>query len=136
MFWGYLHSIAVGLAGAAAILMLLVLFAWFSMGPNKKNLKRDSARTEVALLDLSVKEYQKTVGSYPPNLGALLVAPADLPPGKWDGPYLNKDVPADPWGNQYQYASPGKHNPDSFDVWTVSPEGEEFCNWEMQTSRH
>ena len=25
---------------------------------------------------------------------------------KWNGPYLKKQVPRDPWGNEYQYHSP------------------------------
>ncbi|MDP9108890.1 MAG: type II secretion system protein GspG, partial [Pseudomonadota bacterium] len=39
------------------------------------------------------------------GLGALLVKPATAP--KWNGPYLRKDVPKDPWGQAYQYHSPG-----------------------------
>ena len=27
--------------------------------------------------------------------------------GRWRGPYLDEDVPKDPWGNPYQYAVPG-----------------------------
>ncbi|MFA7348348.1 MAG: type II secretion system protein GspG, partial [Desulfurivibrionaceae bacterium] len=28
---------------------------------------------------------------------------------KWDGAYLKKAVPNDPWGNPYQYRNPGEH---------------------------
>lgn len=35
----------------------------------------------------------------------------------------------DPWGNQYQYRYPGEENPDSFDLWTVTPDGQTIGNW-------
>jgi general secretion pathway protein G len=28
---------------------------------------------------------------------------------KWDGPYLKKAVPTDPWGNAFAYESPSEH---------------------------
>ena len=41
------------------------------------------------------------------GLAVLVSRPADEP--KWSGPYLAKAVPKDPWGNDYQYRSPGEH---------------------------
>jgi general secretion pathway protein G len=40
-------------------------------------------------------------------MNALVVKPANET--KWDGPYLKKAVPADPWGNPYVYKQPGDH---------------------------
>jgi general secretion pathway protein G len=48
------------------------------------------------------------VGRYPsPEEG--LNALVDRPGGQtnWAGPYLQKAVPADPWGHAYEYRSPG-----------------------------
>jgi len=58
-------------------------------------------------------------------------------PSKWDGPYLDRDVPKDPWGNPYQYGSPGPYNPDSFDVWSLGPDGvngtqDDIGNWSQE----
>ncbi len=51
-------------------------------------------------------------------------------PTKWNGPYLNKEIPPDPWGMQYQYLCPGNHNVTTYNVWTVSPKtGEQLGNW-------
>ena len=114
------------------LLVSFVLFgflAWESIGPIQSRMKLDSAKTQVGLLEHAVNTYKETVGSYPPNLDALRVAPTGLPPGKWAGPYLNKDVPLDPWGHPYQYSLPGKQNPDAFDVWTVSPDGQRIGIW-------
>lgn len=59
---------------------------------------------------------------------------AGLPNGsKWQGPYVDSktsDWLVDPWGAPNQYVCPGKHNPDGFDVWTKSPDGEVIGNWE------
>jgi type II secretion system protein G len=86
-------------------------------------------RNQVGMLEEAVRAYQMTVGSYPPNLDALVAKPAGLPPEKWLGPYLTKGVPLDRWGHSYQYTLPGKRNPCFVDVWTVTPDGEEIGNW-------
>jgi general secretion pathway protein G len=68
-------------------------------------------------------------------LSALMTPPGDLAnPAKWKGPYLEKAIPADPWGRPFQYAAPGKHNPQSFDVWSLGPDGadgteDDVGNW-------
>ncbi|MBF0533045.1 MAG: type II secretion system protein GspG [Candidatus Omnitrophica bacterium] len=73
---------------------------------------------------------------YPPpdeGLKALIAAPStDLP--KWHGPYLKKKtIPKDPWGHDYVYLSPGKHNTDSFDLYSYGPDGvegkDDIANW-------
>jgi len=55
------------------------------------------------------------MGMFPQNLGALRVAPADAV--GWAGPYMDKDIPPDPWGNQYMYQCPGQYG--EYDI--VSP---------------
>ncbi len=84
------------------------------------------------MLKTALQAYQLDLG-YPPTteqgIQALRYPPADLVnPVKWGGPYL-EDLPPDPWDNPYQYVSPGMHNPDSFDIWTVTPDGMEIGNW-------
>jgi general secretion pathway protein G len=39
-------------------------------------------------------------------LNALLTAPASAG-AKWNGPYLKKGIPPDPWGRAYLYRAPG-----------------------------
>jgi general secretion pathway protein G len=50
------------------------------------------------------------------------------------GAYLKKAVPADPWGRPYVYRSPGQHNPDDYDLFSVGADGSEgtkddIANW-------
>jgi len=67
------------------------------------------AKAQIDAFDKSLDTYRLDVGRYPSaeeGLGALMTAPPSAG-AKWNGPYLKKGVPADPWGNAYQYRSPG-----------------------------
>lgn len=61
-------------------------------------------------------------GAFPKSLQDLVQEPADAK--NWHGPYLKK-LPVDPWGNDYVYYYPGKHNQSSFDVLSVGRDGKE-----------
>jgi general secretion pathway protein G len=60
--------------------------------------------------------------------------PASIPANVWHGPYLDTNYPRkDPWGRPYVYECPGKHNPESFDLYSLGPNGkggdEAIGNW-------
>jgi len=66
------------------------------------------AKAQIEAFDKALETFRLDVGRYPTTeegLNALLAMPANA--GKWNGPYLKKDVPADPWGHAYLYKSPG-----------------------------
>lgn len=73
--------------------------------------KSDTAKLQVEELGSALDLYHLEVGRYPSTqegLQALVQAPGGV--DKWKGPYLKKkDVPKDPWGNDYHYESPGQH---------------------------
>lgn len=67
------------------------------------------------------------------GLAALLKSPPNAP--RWNGPYLKKGIPPDPWGHPYQYRSPGRHNTEDYDLFSYGPDGAEgggddITNWE------
>jgi general secretion pathway protein G len=67
-----------------------------------------AARAQIDALDKALQAYRIDTGRYPnasQGLAALATAPSDEP--RWRGPYLRGNVPPDPWGNAYQYRSPG-----------------------------
>jgi general secretion pathway protein G len=69
-----------------------------------------AAKAQIDALQKSLDQYRLDIGRYPSTeqgLVVLVIKPADEP--KWAGPYLSKAVPKDPWGNDYQYRSPGEH---------------------------
>lgn len=66
------------------------------------------AKAQIEAFEKSLDTYRLDLGRYPNSeegLAALLNAPADSS-GKWNGPYLKKAVPPDPWGHPYLYRSP------------------------------
>jgi general secretion pathway protein G len=67
------------------------------------------AKAQLEAFDKSLDTFRLDVGRYPSTeegMAALMAAPATAA-AKWNGPYLKKAVPADPWGNPYLYRSPG-----------------------------
>jgi general secretion pathway protein G len=70
-----------------------------------------AARAQINALRKAVDMYRLSTGHYPSQeagLSALTVAPANEP--KWQGPYLEKELPVDPWGQPYIYRIPGEKN--------------------------
>jgi len=61
--------------------------------------KQNAARSQMALFETALDTYRLDVGKYPSDLQALRTSDGK----KWDGPYLPKSVPKDPWGNPYVY---------------------------------
>jgi general secretion pathway protein G len=81
------------------------------------------AKAQIASFEKALDTFRLDVGRYPTNeenLQALLVKPASA--SKWNGPYLKKEVPADPWGNAYQYRSPGSKN--EFEILSFGKDGQ------------
>jgi general secretion pathway protein G len=117
------------------ILVVLASLAVVAYGPIQRRANINAAKVQVDAFATALNTYQLSMGTFP-GAGEGLQALRNNPGNpKWDGPYLGKDVPPDPWGNPYQYVSPGQHNPDSFDVWTVSPDGQEIGNWTSEQGR-
>jgi len=71
--------------------------------------KLAAAKAQIELLGQALDQYRLDVGSYPTTqegLNALMTNPGVE---KWEGPYLKKNVPVDPWGKAYHYQCPGSH---------------------------
>ncbi len=82
-----------------------------------------AARAQIDALEKSLDQYRLDTGHYPvaeQGLAALITRPANEP--KWDGPYLAKRVPVDPWGNAYVYRVPGEHG--DFDLMSLGKDGQ------------
>jgi general secretion pathway protein G len=68
------------------------------------------ARAQIEAFGKALDQYRLDSGHYPTTeqgLQALITKPADET--RWDGPYLKKGVPLDPWGAAYIYKRPGTH---------------------------
>ncbi len=105
------------------ILVVIASFAVTALGPARRQANVNAARTQIGIFENSLEMYDLNVGEYPQTdqgLEALREAPSDLADrDAWDGPYLKKAVPMDPWGNPYQYEYPGTHDENLPDIWSM-----------------
>lgn len=82
-----------------------------------------AAQTQIVALENALDQYRIDTGHYPSNelgLAALNTRPQNEP--RWNGPYLRKEVPPDPWGRPYNYRYPGEHA--EFDLYSYGKDGQ------------
>jgi len=85
--------------------------------------ERGTAKAQIEGLAKALDAYRLDTGHYPTTeqgLAVLFNKPNDEP--KWNGPYLQKQVPADPWGQPYVYRSPGQGG--DFDLTSNGKDGQ------------
>jgi general secretion pathway protein G len=83
-----------------------------------------AAHDQIDALDKALEQFRLDVGRLPTTeegLAALNSAPAGVT--NWEGPYLKKAVPLDPWNHPYVYAQPGAHQND-FDLQSYGRDGQ------------
>jgi general secretion pathway protein G len=96
--------------------------------------KTKTAALQVEDLAATLDLYRLELGRYPTSAEGLQALVSDPGISNWNGPYLKKSqVPKDPWGNDYQYRSPGQNGP--FDVWSLGADGQEGGEGENQDIR-
>lgn len=96
-----------------------------------------AAQTQIAAFSTALGMFEVDNGSYPKGRNGLLElvqAPRDSK--NWHGPYL-KDIPKDPWGNDYVYECPGRHNATGFDIMSMGPDlragsEDDVTNWTVK----
>ena len=82
-----------------------------------------ATRAQLDSLEKALDQYRLDTGHYPSTeqgLAALTAKPDN--DARWDGPYLKKTVPDDPWGHAYQYKSPGEHG--EYDLYSLGKDGQ------------
>lgn len=82
-----------------------------------------TARAQINAVRKALDVYRLDTGHYPTQesgLSVLSVAPANE--AKWQGPYLEKELPVDPWGHPYVYRIPGEKN--DHDVFSYGKDGQ------------
>jgi len=85
--------------------------------------ERGAAKAQIDGLGKALDAYRIDTGGYPTTeqgLNALVVKPNNE--AKWNGPYLQKAVPADPWSHPYVYRSPGQQG--EFDLLSYAKDGQ------------
>ena len=98
------------------LLVVMVIIAMFAtlvgqrLFRNVERARQTTAKAQISEFESVLDAFRLDVGRYPTNdeaLQALRTRPGNTQ--NWDGPYLRKDVPPDPWGRPYVYRFPGQH---------------------------
>lgn len=71
--------------------------------------KQSTAQAQIELLGQALDQFRLDVGRYPTTQESLNVLVNNNNIENWDGPYLKKGLPNDPWGRPYHYQCPGTH---------------------------
>jgi len=96
------------------------------------------AKADLASIGLALDLYELDTGGYPDALDALTQreppSTMALEEGhQWNGPYLKKGLPKDPWGRAYLYAAASEHHQD-YDLSSLGPDGQpgndDVTNWQ------
>lgn len=89
--------------------------------------RQESARAQIEMLNAALDAYRLHNGRYPTTaqgLAALRSEPKEAPLApNWQGPYLRKEVPDDPWGRPYIYRSPGSESGWGYDLLSLGADG-------------
>jgi general secretion pathway protein G len=118
-------------AGFTLVEMLLVLvilatlaaIVYPKLAGRSEQARVTAAATQISSFSTALDAFEVDNGRYPRGKGGLLDLvnqPSDTP--SWRGPYL-KEIPKDPWGNDYVYECPGRLNPSSYDLISPGPDG-------------
>ncbi len=123
------------------IIAMLAGFVIFNLANVPELGKTTTATADINTLRTNLALYKLNTGHYPTTeqgLDALVNRPTKDPvPARWTQVLTTPAI--DPWDHPYQYRYPGKHNPSSFDVFTMGPDGlpdtaDDIGNWPSDTS--
>ncbi len=124
------------------LLLVLVILATLAAVVTPKFTKRSeqaritAAKTQISQFEVALDTFQIDVSRFPTTaegLRALVEKPASNAEG-WLEAYLKRDIPNDPWGNEYVYRYPGQYNQEGYDLSSFGPDGkqggdDDIVNW-------
>ncbi len=124
------------------MLVVIIISVLVAMAMPRLAGRSEEARIAAASADIfsnistALDLYELDNGSYPDSLDALRAKPTDMV--NWKGPYLKKR-PLDPWQRAYKYKSPGTHNSEDYDLYSLGPDGQEgtaddITNWQTEST--
>jgi general secretion pathway protein G len=103
------------------IIALILSVAMNGMMGAFEDARAVKAQADIQSMTTNIQRYMmKGGGAYPKDLNALV-------------PNIMESIPKDPWGNDYKYLRPGKHNPTRYDIWSTGPSpdnaNDDIGNW-------
>jgi general secretion pathway protein G len=118
------------------ILGLLAALVGPQLFPKLGKGKQSAAKAQIELLEQALDQFRLDVGRYPSTQEGLTALVTNPGIEKWEGPYLKKGLPNDPWGRPYIYTCPGSHG--EYDIVSYGRDGQpggegedkDVVNWE------
>jgi general secretion pathway protein G len=117
------------------ILAVLAAIVYPKVAGRGEQARVTSTQTQISAFKTALDTFEVDNGFYPKGRNGLIdlvEKPRDAV--NWRGPYL-EHIPKDPWGNDFVYENPGKHNVNSFDIMSLGPDGrsgteDDIGNWQ------
>ncbi|MCD6287609.1 MAG: type II secretion system major pseudopilin GspG [Candidatus Hydrogenedentes bacterium] len=121
------------------LLVMVILVALAAVVLPKFSGRSEQARETAAIAQINAFEtvldsFEVDNGYYPEGPDGLIDL-VEQPPDadNWHGPYL-KEIPLDPWGQEYIYDYPGKNNVNGYDLMSMGPDrqqgtDDDITNW-------
>lgn len=104
--WSFMETLIV-----IAIVMVLTASVGFMAVGSLEKARVAATQGQIDSFCLALEAYYIDCGMYPTKeqgLESLRKKPSIEPVSQyWNGPYIYKDIPKDPWGNSYEYIVPG-----------------------------
>jgi general secretion pathway protein G len=128
------NNILIRLAGIMLVFFSLFILAGIVLRPSISSggprARSTAAKTQISSLETALSVFKLDNEQYPPGANGLIYL-TQRPAGasNWQGPYIQPSVLKDPWGHEYIYECPGRHNPQGYDVSTIGPDGQVYGNW-------
>lgn len=105
------------------ILATLAAIVYPKLAGRSEQARTTAVATQISSFSTALDAFEVDNGYYPRGKSGLLdlvQQPRDAQ--NWKGPYL-KEIPKDPWGNEYVYECPGRVNVSSYDLTSAGPDG-------------
>jgi general secretion pathway protein G len=109
------------------VVMVIIGLLMALVGPNligrSEKAKTQAAAMQIERLGTVLDTFRLDTGRYPTSqegLNALVQRPMGME--RWDGPYLTKGIPKDPWDRPYVYRSPGDGGR-PYDIYSLGADG-------------
>ena len=129
----------------AVVVIMGMLMATLAVGIASQldRARMQNAKAQILRIEQALEFYQLDNARFPTadqGLAALVTRPTTPPEPRSYNPagYIKSDALIDPWNQPFQYRIPGEHNPQTFDLWSIGPDGvesgDDITNWDKAGS--
>ena len=105
-----------------SILALIAALVAPNLFPKLGKGKQSAAKAQIELLGQALDQFRLDIGRYPTTQEGLSALVTNPGVENWEGPYLKKSLPNDPWGKPFIYQIPGTHGTEH-DLWSYGKDG-------------